>query len=394
MFVLLMLFLWKYIDDLIGKGFEWYIIMELMLYSSATNVAMALPLSVLLSSIMTYGSLGENYELVAIKSAGISLGRALYPMIIVVTLLSISAFLFSDYMLPVANLKYYSLLYDARHQKTAFLINENVFNNSFPGYSIRVKRKDPDGRRLYDVMIYEKPDPQSSNMNELFAKEGIMYRSPDNSSLILHLKDGIMYEEDHTQNGYDQRQTLTRFRFKEKVQKFDLSGFKLQRTDENEFAGNYQMMDLKLLHATGDTLQKQITMDVSGNYKFIAPYFKYLTIPHKPVKGIKPVKANPKFLVSQARDMQVAMLSNALTQARAVNDLVMARAARYEEMSRNFRSSPCRIPLDFKAERACSAFDMESYCFQWELNEFPAWISAATRWNRRPAQYRRFNAVP
>ncbi|HWY38446.1 MAG TPA: LptF/LptG family permease, partial [Bacteroidia bacterium] len=92
MFVLLMLFLWKYIDDLIGKGFEWYIILELMLYASATNVQMALPLSVLLSSIMTYGSLGENYELVAIKSAGISLNRAMYPMFIVVLILSIATF--------------------------------------------------------------------------------------------------------------------------------------------------------------------------------------------------------------------------------------------------------------------------------------------------------------
>ena len=93
-----MLFLWKYIDDLIGKGFEWYVILELMLYASATNVAMALPLSVLLSSIMTYGSLGENYELVAIKSAGISLTRAMYPMFVVVSILSVSAFFFSDYM--------------------------------------------------------------------------------------------------------------------------------------------------------------------------------------------------------------------------------------------------------------------------------------------------------
>src|SRR5438874_12609411 len=100
MFVLLMLFLFKYIDDMIGKGFEWYIILELMMYASATNVAMALPLSVLLSSIMTYGSLGENYELVAIKSAGISLKRALYPMLIVIMILSVAAFLFSDYMLP------------------------------------------------------------------------------------------------------------------------------------------------------------------------------------------------------------------------------------------------------------------------------------------------------
>src|SRR3954468_6968916 len=138
MFVLLMLFLFKYIDDLIGKGFAWYIILELMMYNSATNVAMALPLSVLLSSIMTYGSLGENYELVAIKSAGISLRRAMYPMMVVVLVLSLAAFLFSDYMLPVANLKYYSLLYDARKQKSADLLPENVFTNRFPGYAIRV----------------------------------------------------------------------------------------------------------------------------------------------------------------------------------------------------------------------------------------------------------------
>src|ERR1700709_2195346 len=90
MFVLLMLFLFKYVDDLIGKGFEWYIILELMMYASATNVAMALPLSVLLSSIMTYGSLGENYELVAIKSVVISLRRAMAPMLVVVVILSIA----------------------------------------------------------------------------------------------------------------------------------------------------------------------------------------------------------------------------------------------------------------------------------------------------------------
>ncbi|MES2808450.1 MAG: LptF/LptG family permease, partial [Bacteroidota bacterium] len=146
MFVLLMLFLWKYIDDLIGKGFEWYVIAELMVYASATNVQMALPLSVLLSSIMTYGNLGENYELVAIKSAGISLTRAMYPMFLVVLTLSIGAFFFSDYMLPKANLKYYSLLWDAREQKSANFLPEGVFSSSFPDYTIRVDKKDADGQ--------------------------------------------------------------------------------------------------------------------------------------------------------------------------------------------------------------------------------------------------------
>ena len=154
MFVLLMLFLFKYIDDLIGKGFEWYVILQLMLYASATNVQMALPLSILLSSIMTYGSLGENYELVAIKSAGISLRRALAPMFVVVFILSAAAFVFSDYMLPKANLKYYSLLYDARQQKSANFLPEGVFSNSFTGYSIRVGKKDADvlGVPLFSIL--------------------------------------------------------------------------------------------------------------------------------------------------------------------------------------------------------------------------------------------------
>src|SRR3569833_1891506 len=184
MFVLLMLFLFKYVDDLIGKGFEWYIILELMMYASAYNVQMALPLSVLLSSIMTYGSLGENYELVAIKSAGISLRRALYPMFIVVTVLSIGAFFFSDYMQPIANLKYFSLLYDARQQKSANFLPEGVFSSSFPGHVIRVQKKGADGQTLYGIMIYSKT-PDQNNTDVLIAKEGKMYRTPNGEFLVL-----------------------------------------------------------------------------------------------------------------------------------------------------------------------------------------------------------------
>lgn len=355
MFVLLMLFLFKYIDDLIGKGFEWYIIMELMMYSSATNVAMALPLSVLLSSIMTYGSLGENYELVAIKSAGISLGRALYPMIIVVGILSISAFLFSDYMLPVANLKYYSLLYDARHQKSAFLIKEGVFNNSFPGYSIRVGRKGEDGNTLYNIMIYQKIDPQSSNMNDILAQEGVMYRSPDNSSLVLHLKNGIMYEEDKSEHGYDPRQTLKRFRFKSRTQKFDLSSFKMQRTNESDFQGVFQMMDLKLLNRTRDSLERQIKASVQNNFGLIAPYFRYFLTPHKPVKGVEFIKGNPRHLALQTHDQQVSILSNALSEARGINDQITTRVKQLEEVSRSMRNSQVEYQKKFTLSAACLA---------------------------------------
>jgi lipopolysaccharide export system permease protein len=262
-----MLFLFKYIDDLIGKGFEWYVIMELLMYASATNVAMALPLAILLSSIMTFGSLGENYELVAIKSAGISLQRAMMPLIIGVSMLSMAAFLFSDYILPVANLKMGSLLYDVRNQKAAFLIKEGIFNNSIPGYSIRVKKKDAD-QTLHDVLIYER-NTTNGMVNVLMAKEGQMFITDDNQLLVLKLKDGKRYEETtgSTSGAYNPRQTHTRTQFKETEQRFDLSGFQLKRTDEELFKSNYAMLNLKQLNFYRDSFEMKGDSNLRSTYR-------------------------------------------------------------------------------------------------------------------------------
>ncbi len=271
MFILLMLFLFKYIDDLIGKGFEWFVILELLFYASATNVAMALPLAILLSSIMTFGSLGENYELVAIKSAGISLQKAMMPLVIVVSLLSVSAFLFSDYMLPVANLKMGSLLYDVRNQKSAFLIDEGIFNSSIPGYSLRVKKKDSDGQTLHGLIIY---DHNTGNGSVLLAKKGRMYRTADDQTLILKLDDGVRYEETPGEGAnYNQRQRLTRFRFKQTEQKFDLSGFKLQRTDENLFKSNYAMLNLKQLSLYRDSFEVKVDSNLKTTFPDLKMYY-------------------------------------------------------------------------------------------------------------------------
>jgi len=297
MFVLLMLFLWKYIDDLIGKGFQWYIIMELMAYASATNVAMALPLSVLLSSIMTYGSLGENYELVAIKSAGISLTRAMYPMFFLVCTLSIGAFFFSDYMLPIANQKYFSLLYDAREQKSANFLPEGVFSNSFSNNTIRVQKKDPDGQTLYGLTIYSK-DPIKNTSFMVMAKQGKMYRSFDNKYLIIELTDGIRYEENAGSGGgvYIPRRVFIRQRFKSTTQKLDLSGIgSFKRTDESAFKSAFQMMNMRMLGDTIRILNRVLDSSRVANFNVTVPFIKYLSVPAKPDSpAIKPVayKAN------------------------------------------------------------------------------------------------------
>ncbi|HOW32425.1 MAG TPA: LptF/LptG family permease, partial [Bacteroidales bacterium] len=121
-FVLLMQFLWRYVDDLVGKGLEWNIIVQLLYYASFTFVPMALPLSILLASLMTFGNLGERYELVAIKAAGISLRKVMAPLIIFSILITIGAFFYSNTVFPYANLKFRTTLYDVRQKKLALNI--------------------------------------------------------------------------------------------------------------------------------------------------------------------------------------------------------------------------------------------------------------------------------
>lgn len=346
-----MLFLFKYIDDLIGKGFQWYIILELMMYASMTNVAMALPLSVLLSSIMTYGSLGENYELVAIKSAGISLGRAMYPMMIVVTMLSIGAFLFSDYMLPIANFKYYSLLYDVRQQKTAFLISEGIFNNSIPGYSIRVQKKDADGQTLHGVMIYQKEE-KTNNLSVLFAKEGIMYRTPDDMYLVLKLKDGIQYSEAPDKRNINARQQFNRRRFASTERKFDLSDFKMKRTDASEWRSTIQMMNLKQLTLSQDSIIKTVRQSTNSNAAMMSPYIKYFVMPHKAIKG-STTRALP------AVALKGKVLHNALpgaqSSAQTIRDMLKPVSERYQEESKTIRKYSIEYNKKFTLSAACLA---------------------------------------
>lgn len=349
MFVLLMLFLFKYIDDLIGKGFQWYIILELMMYSSATNVAMALPLSVLLSSIMTYGTLGENYELVAIKSAGISLRRAMYPMMVVIVIISIAAFAFSDYMLPVANLKYYSLLYDARKQKSSDLLPQNIFSNRFPGYTIRVKEKDPDGQTLHDLTIYEAGSKGGQNVT--FAKTGLMYRTKDDLFLVLRLRDGIRYEEPPGEKSGSPRQQFIRFRFKETEQKFDLSGLKMKRTDENEFRSASAMMNLKQLGHFVDSANKNIDSNRLQNYRLVTSYMRYTLVPKTSKVIKKTVSADST--VAKTQSAKIAAINNAISEVHQIQDALRNRVDMHEESGRTVRRYVLEYQKKFTLSAAC-----------------------------------------
>ena len=272
LFIILMQFVWKYIDDLVGKGLEWYIIAELLFYASATFVPMALPLAVLLSSIMTMGSMGEHYELVGFKSAGISLRKILWPMVVISLFLVVVAFYFSNNVLPVANLKMYSLLYDVRQQRPAFNIMEGVYYKGIENYVIKVEDKDSDGTTLRDIKIYAHTDKRG-NVTLTVAEWGTMLVTPDKRTLVFTLYNGTNYQDIQQQNPRDQSKPFQRTQFSEQIMRFDLSAFDLTRTDEELFKSHFQMLTLDQLIFFEDSLSGELK---TRKESYLNDYYKRL----------------------------------------------------------------------------------------------------------------------
>lgn len=243
-----MQFLWKYIDELVGKGLEWYLVAELLFYASANLVPMALPLAILLASIMTFGSFGEHYELVAMKSSGMSLFRIMFPLLIVTFLTSASAFLFTNYVWPKANLEFATLLYDIRHKKPAFDITPGTYYGGIDGYVIRIGEKEEDGRGLDDILIYDHTKEDGGNPHVIRAEKGRMEMSDDERYLLFELENGTSYEE---VSGDEHPHMLSEF--DKEIMRFDLSGFQMERTDKDIFKDNYQMLNLSQLQNAIDT---------------------------------------------------------------------------------------------------------------------------------------------
>jgi lipopolysaccharide export system permease protein len=271
LFVLIMQFFWLYMDEMIGKGVSTWMLIQLLVYMSATLVPLALPLSVLLSSIMTFGNMGENFELVAIKSSGISLLRFMQPLFIFIVFISGLAFLFANNVIPVANLKALSLLYDVRNSKPTLNIRPNQFNNDIQGFSIRVGSKDKDGHTIRNVIIYDHTDMNGNN-KVILAKQGQMINSPDKMALIFQLTDGWRYEEGTLHGLHDPELTQTRMHFDKWSKVFDLTSFKFTRTNEDMFKQAYQMMNVLQLQQTMDSLKRSNSRSFATVSGYLSPY--------------------------------------------------------------------------------------------------------------------------
>lgn len=255
-FILLMQFLWKYIDDLIGKGLEMGVISEFLLYTSASLVPMAMPLAVLLASLMTFGNLAENLELLALKSSGISLLRIMAPVMVISVIISLGAFFFANNVMPVTNLKMRSLLYDIQQQRPELTIKPGVFDNTLEGYSIRIGDRDPKTSLLKDILIFDHTQKQG-NTRVTVADSGYMRMTDDEKNLLLTLYNGRSYFEMQKQKQekrHIKSYPLRRDQFEEQEMIIEMTGFGLNRTDEDLFRNSFQMLNIAQLEHFEDSL--------------------------------------------------------------------------------------------------------------------------------------------
>ncbi|MGH2553404.1 MAG: LptF/LptG family permease, partial [Chitinophagaceae bacterium] len=253
--VLVMQFFWLYIDDFVGKGLPTTVIMKFIWYQSAVLVPLALPLAVLLSSLMTFGSLGENFELVAIKSAGISLLRFMRPLFIISLFICGIAFMFSNNFIPVANLKSRTLLTDIVYAKPSFDIKEGVFYDKINGFAIKIGKKEANDSVIRDVIVYEQGNPLQDNF--IIAQSGIMRVTGNKRFLEFDLRDGWRYQE--RGDSYSPGNTeYIRFSFKEYKKQFDLSSFQINWTPDSVNKNNEKMYSMRQLVKAIDSLENEI----------------------------------------------------------------------------------------------------------------------------------------
>jgi lipopolysaccharide export system permease protein len=258
LFVLVMQFFWKYIDDLVGKGLDIFTIIRLTGYVTVTMMPLALPLAVLISSIMTFGNLGESFELVAIKSSGIPLLRFMQPLIIVAAILCGFAFLLANFIVPRSNLKFVTMLYDIRVAKPAFDIKEGIFYDKLPNYAIKVGKKAKDGNGIYDVIIYENDYKMQDNI--IVAEKGRMSMSDDKKFLEFYLENGWRYQEKGPYNSINTDYMRIGFTSYKKV--FDLSSFKVMKTPDSAFQNNWMMLNVWQLHKSSDSISRDIRSNI------------------------------------------------------------------------------------------------------------------------------------
>jgi lipopolysaccharide export system permease protein len=266
--ILILQFLWMYVDDLAGKGLDFKVLSELLYYFALTFVPTALPLGILLASLMSFGNMGEFSELSALKSSGISLQRIMLPLIILISFIAIVSFFFSNNVLPYSTIKARSLLYNIQHKKPDINIQAGTFYNGVPDFSIKITTKDPVTSRLDNLIIYDHRE-RRGNYSVILADSGYMRSTRDETGLIMTLYNGNGHNELEEKNvnpslrKYPDRQDY----FKEQNIVIPLTGFDLQTSEEGIFKSGPAMLNISQLTLTIDSLKNKYNQKLTNEFK-------------------------------------------------------------------------------------------------------------------------------
>lgn len=244
--------LWKYIDDLVGKGLDLLTIGKFLWYAGATLLTLSMPIAILISSIMTFGNLGESFELVAIKSSGISLLRFMRPLMWVSVLLCFITFLFANYVIPYADLKFKTLYAEIRYKRPGLDLKEGSFFTAIQGFAIKVGKKDADGKTIHNVIIYEQQGGMPDNC--IIAEKGVMKTSDDKRFLEFTLNNGTRYQERRSSD-LDTSSEFIQTHFKEYKKLIDLSSLDMAVADDSTYRNEAKMLSVRQLGKIIDSLK-------------------------------------------------------------------------------------------------------------------------------------------
>ena len=369
LFIVLMQFLWRYIDDLVGKGLEMSVIGELFFYAALTMVPLALPLAILLASLMTFGNLGERFELTAMKASGVSLVRAMRPLIVLMVFVAAGAFFFQNNVLPIAQTKMWTLLYSMRQKSPELDIPEGVFYDQIPGFNLYVNKKDSETGMLHDLLIYN-VERGTDNATIIYADSGKMSMTDDKGHLFLQLWKGEQFENLREQGGIASRNVPYRresFDNKEVMITFDAN---FNRMDESGMRNQYVGKNIKELQATIDSINLRVD-SVGSIYAKSLKQNSYMGVPYdeyvrkhdgsgvfersKPVKLDRPVDIDSVFKGSNPAFAK-SVINQGLSKARRALTDYEYKADMMHDDKYTIRRHAIELMKKFTLSAACLVF--------------------------------------
>ena len=362
LFILLMQFIWRSVDLMVGKGLELITIAELLFYACLQVVPMSLPLAILLASLMTFGSLGENYELTAIKASGVSLLRLMKPLIVLTVLIAFLAFGFSNNVLPWVNLKFFSLFHSVRMTRPSMELKEQAFYTEIKDFGIKIDRKDKESDLMYGVVIYDHQHPKNPNTTTTHADSGKLQMIESNGLMKLTLMDGVCFDENiKGGNRIISNRDKQRFRkniFKKQISFFEFNGNNFERADESGFVNYNEMKNMHQLSVEIDSFQKKQN-EVKAQITKQSKSFNFLddiVIPEKNINRLDETNDPDVLLTSLSSTQQLIILEKAKREAQSGFSAVRKNLAKVTTLQNKIISHDIERHRKYTLSFACFIF--------------------------------------